>query len=169
MIAYGLELKPVVGCLIPVGEVCLLALRWSSISFRPPSLGCCCARKRDRSTCLCAQGCELNRPGAGFFYVHIWDELPWPGPVDPPCSSFMDWVCTLLQSHQHCSLSVRNRCPERKCFIFSLQHGLYQTGFPIKQSLLIQLNHRPSFFLSLLPQEGVCLLAHGQLLFGHPP
>lgn len=50
-----------------------------------------------------------------------------------------------------------------------MQHGLYQTGFPIKTESVVQLNHRPSFFLSLLPQEGICLLAHGQLLFGHPP
>ena len=69
-------------------------------------------------------------------------------------SSLRNWIYILLQSNQCCSLSFRDRCQGRKCFIFSTWPGSYQRVFLI--SLFMQLNHRSRFFL--LPQVSVCWL-----------
>ena len=82
-----------------------------------------------------------------FFYSHRRQAiLAW--------SSLRNWIYILLQSNQRCSLSFRDRCQGRKCFIFSTGPGCYQRVFPI--SLFMQLNHRSRFFL--LPQVSGCWL-----------
>lgn len=80
-----------------------------------------CAMEHDLSTCWYAQLGELNRSATFFFFFFNSHRkqaiLAW--------SSLRNWIYILLQSNQRCSLSFRDRCQGRKCFIFST--GRYQS------------------------------------------